>query len=192
MFLAGRAVLLAAVAACAVATAQDDGERLVIYEFASTTDAQQWRTVNDTVMGGVSTSTFRTPGNGIGVFSGYVSLENYGGFASVRSRPSFRDLSEWKGISLRVRGDGKSYKLGLKNNMSWNAVMYQASFQTTAGQWTEVRLPFTSCCTPQFRGRDVPEAPALDPSRILQISLMISEKQEGPFQIELDWISAYR
>lgn len=192
MYLTGRAMMLAAAATCAIATAQGDEGRMVIFEFQNSTDAQQWRTINDTVMGGVSSSSFRTPGNGIAEFRGYVSLENYGGFASVRSRPSFRDLSAYEGIALRVRGDGKSYKLGLTTDTSWNAVMYQASFETVAGEWVEVKLPFKSCCTPQFRGREVTDAPALDPSRILQISLMISEKQEGPFGLEIDWISAYK
>ena len=187
-----RAVLLMVASTCMMAMAQENETGLVMYEFSKSSDAAQWRTINDTVMGGVSNSSFQTRGNGIGVFSGYVSLENFGGFASVRSRPQFRDLSEWTGLVLRVRGDGKSYKLGLKNDMSWNSVMYQAAFKTVAGQWTEVRLPFGSCCTPQFRGRDVPDAPALDPSRILQITLMISEKQEGPFKLEIDWIGAYK
>ncbi len=192
MCFTGRAILFTAAATCTVALAQDDTDLLTLYEFSQSSDARQWRTINDTVMGGVSSSSFNTSGDGIGVFTGYVSLENNGGFASVRSRAQFRDLSDWTGLALRVRGDGRSYKLGLKNDMSWNSVMYQASFETVAGQWTEVRLPFKSCCTPQFRGRDVPDAPALDPSRILQISLLISDKQEGPFELEIDWIAAYK
>jgi len=192
MDLAGRTLMLAAGVLCAGAIAQGGPERLVIYEFSQSTDQQQWRRINDTVMGGVSSSSFQTPGNGIAMFEGYVSLENYGGFASVRSQPRFRDLSEWTGLALRVRGDGNSYKLALKLDANLDGIMYQASFPTTAGEWTEVQLPFASCCAPSFRGRDVPDAPALDPARILQISLMISDKQEGPFQLEIDWIAAYR
>lgn len=192
MCLVRRVLVLTAVLFCASAIAQEEEPRLVMYEFSRSSDANEWRTINDTVMGGVSSSTFRTPGDGIGVFAGHVSLENYGGFASVRSRPKFRDLSEWQGVALRVRGDGRSYKLGLKTDASWDSVIYQASFQTVAGQWMEVRLPFNTCCAPSFRGQDVPDAPALNPARIFQISLMISEKQEGPFQLEIDWIAAYR
>lgn len=42
-----------------------------------------WRIVNDTVMGGRSQSRFYQQ-DGVGVFEGFLSLENYGGFASVR------------------------------------------------------------------------------------------------------------
>jgi len=192
MHLAARALMLTAGLVCASAMAQEETDSLVLYEFSQPTDHQQWRRINDTVMGGVSSSSFQTPGNGIAVFAGYVSLENYGGFASIRSQPRFRDLSDWTGLALRVRGDGNRYILGLKNDTSWNSVMYQASFETVAGQWTEVRLPFANCCAPTFRGREVAEAPALDPTRIIQMSLMISDKQEGPFQLEIDWIAAYR
>ena len=186
------AAILVALTIPAGVWSEGEMESSVLYEFSQPTDSHQCRTINDTVMGGGSSSSFETPGNGIAVFSGNVSVENYGGFASVRSAPKFRDLSRWQGLALRVRGDGQSYRLGLKTDATWDGVMYQASFQTSADEWTEVRLPFGTCCTPKFRGRDVPDAPALDPSRIRQISLMISEKQEGPFRLEIDWIAAYR
>jgi len=184
--------MLAAGVVCASTMAQAEPEMLAIYEFSQTTDQNQWRRINDTVMGGVSSSSFNTAGDGIAVFAGYVSLENFGGFASVRSRPVFRDLSDWTGLALRVRGDGKTYRLGLKVDANLDGIMYQASFPTTAGEWTEVQLPFVSCCAPTFRGRNVPNAPPLDPARLLQISVMVSDKQEGPFQLEIDSISAYR
>ena len=188
----GMILVLVAGVICSTATGQEEVERLVIYEFAQSSDAQQWRTINDTVMGGASSSSFQTLGDGIASFKGYVSLENYGGFASVRSTPRFRDLSDWKGLALRVRGDGRTYRLSLKMDADWDGIMYQASFKTTDGEWTEVRLPFNTCCAPTFRGRNVPGAPPLDPSKIIQTSLIISDKQEGPFQLDVDWIAAYR
>ncbi|MFH1739553.1 MAG: CIA30 family protein, partial [bacterium] len=59
----------------------------VLFEFKHSDETTNWRTINDTVMGGVSNSEFRVEEEGIGVFSGSVSLENNGGFASVCSRP---------------------------------------------------------------------------------------------------------
>jgi hypothetical protein len=45
----------------------------------------KWRIVNDGVMGGLSTSNVRINDEGKISFSGNVSLDNNGGFASLRS-----------------------------------------------------------------------------------------------------------
>jgi len=166
-------------------------EDQMLFDFDQASDALGWRTINDTVMGGVSNSAMATTGEGSAVFSGYLSLDNYGGFASVRSRARLHDLSAYQGLALRVRGDGKRYTLSLKLDSALDGIMYQAPFQTVAGEWTEVRLPFASCCAPVFRGRQVPDTPPLDASKIMQFGLMIAEKQEGPFRLEIDWIRAY-
>ena len=80
----------------------------VLFDFANATNAA-WQVVNDDVMGGVSTSSFRIT-NGVAVFSGKVSLENNGGFASVRTLPARFDLGEASEFVLRVRGDGRRHK----------------------------------------------------------------------------------
>ena len=79
----------------------------VLFDF-SNTNAPAWQVVNDDVMGGVSTSSFRVT-NGIAVFRGEVSLENNGGFASVCSLPSRHDLAGCDAYVIRVRGDGRRY-----------------------------------------------------------------------------------
>ena len=45
----------------------------------------RWTSVNDVVMGGVSDSLMQVSEDGTGVFAGHLSLENNGGFASVRA-----------------------------------------------------------------------------------------------------------
>src|SRR5690606_39501342 len=47
---------------------------------------------------------------GIAVFQGTLSLENNGGFASVRSGAIEQDLGKTHGVVVRVRGDGKTYQ----------------------------------------------------------------------------------
>jgi hypothetical protein len=58
-------------------------------------------------MGGVSHSRLRHDAAGHAVFEGVVSLENNGGFASVRSRPLDLGVPGAANYSLEVRGDGK-------------------------------------------------------------------------------------
>ncbi|HIJ74983.1 MAG TPA: CIA30 family protein [Candidatus Hydrogenedentes bacterium] len=148
-----------------------------------------WRNIDDVVMGGVSRSQF-TVKDGVGIFEGNVSLENNGGFASARSEPRDVDLRGYTGLILRVRGDGKRYGLRLRTRADFDGVSYQAPLPTKAGEWQEVRIPFADF-KPVFRGQVVRGAPALDLENIKTFGFIISDKQEGPFKLEVKWVKAY-
>ena len=150
-----------------------------------------WQVINDDVMGGISTSQMRVSTNGTLVFEGRVSLENNGGFASVRSVPVLCDLTGCDAFSVRVRGDGRRYKFTVRTERRLDSAIYQAEFVTKAGEWEEHRLAFKEF-VPTFRGRVLSGRPPLDPSRIVSVGFLISDKQAGPFRLETDWIKALR
>ncbi|MEW5755544.1 MAG: CIA30 family protein [Pseudomonadota bacterium] len=100
----------------------------------STADLSTWRPINDGVMGGLSGSQIIATGNGTALFTGTVSLERNGGFASIRTDLQCRDLSEYSGLYLRVRGDGHRYRLRLRCDHGFDGVAYQAGFATQAIQ----------------------------------------------------------
>jgi monofunctional biosynthetic peptidoglycan transglycosylase len=148
-----------------------------------------WRSIDDAVMGGVSRSRF-TVEDGKGVFTGEVSLENNGGFASVRTDPRDLDLSVYAGIALRVRTDGKRYAFRLRMSEAFDGISYEAVIPPGADDWREVRLPFTAF-QPVFRGRSVPDAPKLDPAKLKTLGFMIADEQAGAYRLEIGWIKAY-
>lgn len=152
-------------------------------------DGVRWSVVNDGVMGGISRSAIRSTDAGTAVFSGTLSLENNGGFASVRMSTGGLDLTGRHGFLLRVRGDGRTYQLRLRNEDDWDGPAYRASFPTTAGEWTEIRLPFADF-EPTWRGRVLGDAPPLDPARIRQIGFLLADKRPGPFSLEIDRLLA--
>jgi monofunctional biosynthetic peptidoglycan transglycosylase len=166
-------------------------ESKTIVDFASPTKGPGWRIVNDGVMGGLSESQMSLTEAQTAVFEGEVSLENNGGFASVRSEPTDFALGEYRGLLFRVRGDGQRYQLRLRTDRSWDGIAYRFTFPTTRDEWTSVKVSFDKF-VPTFRGRRVPGAPALDPAQIRQIGFLISDKQEGPFRLEVASIKAYR
>ncbi|MBK9140732.1 MAG: CIA30 family protein [Verrucomicrobia bacterium] len=159
-----------------------------IFDFSRPGPLANWQVVNDDVMGGVSSSRFLAEGD-VAVFSGTVSLENNGGFASVRSSPGRWDLVGCQALVVRARGDGRRYKLTVRASTDPAAPLYQAAFTTTAGVWQEFRLPLESF-VPTFRGRTLAGEPPLDPRRIVSVGLLISDKQAGPFRLEVAWIGA--
>jgi hypothetical protein len=153
--------------------------------------AADWFVVNDGVMGGVSTSTMEVTADGTGVFAGRLSLENNGGFASVRTSPASGDLSAFAGLVLRVRGDGRRYQVRLRTDRRFDGLAYRAEFDTEAGRWITVVLPFDSF-DPTFRGYVPPDAPPLDPGAIRQLGLLIGDEREGAFRLEVQRIIAVR
>ena len=163
---------------------------MILFDFDSEAACNSWVPINDVVMGGASESRFDYVGGSTAKFSGIVSLKNSGGFASVRSTPSLHDLRRYSGLLLRVRGDGKQYKMNLKTEAALDGVQYQAVFTTQAGTWTEILIPF-STFVPMFRGMHTDDSSPLDPASIISFGLLISDKQEGPFRIDIDRISAY-
>jgi monofunctional biosynthetic peptidoglycan transglycosylase len=166
----------------------DTSSDKILFDFTTATNPPAWQVVNDDVMGGVSTSRFQVLTNGA-VFSGVVSLENNGGFASVRSSPVRQNLSGFDAFVVRVRGDGRRYKFTVRTETGFDTPIYQCGFTTKRGEWEEHRLPFKDF-VPTFRGRVLTDVPPLNPAKVSSVGFLISDKQDGPFQLEVAWIKA--
>lgn len=145
-----------------------------------------WSAIDDAVMGGLSSSRLVFATEGYADFIGTVSLANNGGFASVRSLPGAYSAPGMLSVRLRVRGDGRRYRLNLRTDDAWDGVSYQAALVPPVGQWGEVVLPIGEFA-PRYRGRAV-LAPALDPGRIRRLGLMIADRQPGPFRLSIGWL----
>ena len=141
--------------------------------------------VNDGVMGGVSESQMDVAEKT--TFSGKLSLENNGGFASVRMRWPFADdklKDNSKSLLLTVRGDGLRYQFRLRTHRGLDGASYVYSFKTTAGQQQVVRMNAADFM-PQYRGRQLTDQPLLRWSDVVQMGVLVGDKQMGPFAIEL-------
>ena len=134
--------------------------------------------VNDGVMGGVSQSSLRQDVDGM-FFEGVVSLENNGGFASMRSSVRFPQGTQL--IELIAKGDGKRYKLVLRTELA-PRVTYVADF-IALPTWQTYRFNLSQFKS-TFRGRDV-NAPTLSFSNVIDFGILISNNQAGSFAIQL-------
>ncbi len=176
------AVLLTALLTCTPTLSAADSN----LEFESGT--QGWQTVLDGVMGGLSTGRIEAGEGGTLRFSGELSLENNGGFSQVRTSVPQGTFEGATGIVLRVKGDGRNYQCDIRSSrLRLMAGGYQRVFATKAGEWTEVEIPFNECVANSF-GQRVRNAPSLDPASIESVGITLSDKKEGPFAIEVDWI----
>ncbi len=164
----------------------DDGGRM-LFNFAKPDVAQAWQPVNDGVMGGVSDGRFKITEQGTMDFFGTLSLENNGGFASMRSRRSDLGLKADDMLLIRLKGDGREYLLNLYVPTLKIAYSYRAAIPTKAGEWTEVKIPLKDCYATSF-GEKVPNSRPVDAPKVNSIGFMLSDKKAGPFRLEVAWV----
>ncbi|TXE05669.1 CIA30 family protein [Gelidibacter salicanalis] len=166
-------------------TSQDNS---VIYDFQSPQpDALSWHVVNDGVMGGLSKSKIVLTDKGNGLFTGAISTENNGGFATAKRSFLQKEVSQFDRINLRVKGDGKSYQLRIK---SYEAQQYSyvQKFKTS-GEWQMITLYFDQFY-PIYRGTSL-DRPNYDGKLMAEITFLIGNKRDESFALEIErmWLA---
>ena len=156
----------------------------IIFNFNKSSDIKNWIVIDDVVMGGKSSGSFKLNSDGYGVFLGDISLENNGGFSSVRYRFEKILINKSTKISVRIKGDGKKYQFRIKSN-SADYYSYISSFSTT-GEWQEIEIPLKDMY-PSFRGRKL-DQPNFSNDAIEEITFLIGNKNKEKFQLLIDKI----
>ena len=147
-----------------------------------------WNIVNDTVMGGRSSSRWLSNSSSTSTFEGFLSLQNNGGFASVRHDLEKIDLTNTEGIYLKVKGDGRKYQFRIRSQASrW--ANYSQEFKTKEGKVQTFYLPYKDFKA-GWRGRSITDLPVLIGKDIKGIGLFLGDKIEGKFKLEVTDIAA--
>ena len=158
----------------------------LLFDFTNDDPKQNWIVVNDNVMGGRSEGGFSFKKKRL-LFSGTTNT-NGGGFSSILTKPSDFDLGDKTGLHIRYKGDGRTYKLGVR--LEGKSVSYRSNF-TSGNGWQEVKIPFDEMDV-SWRGRPLSkEEHPLIKSKIRSIEFMIYDKQDGPFKLQVDWVKSY-
>ncbi|QDO93907.1 CIA30 family protein [Formosa sediminum] len=152
-----------------------------IFKFNKTAHTSLWTTVNDNVMGGKSSSHFSLNKVGHGVFEGDVSLEDNGGFASVKYRFNALDTAGFSKIILNVKGDGKRYQFRIKDRAT-NKHAYISYFTATT-EWQHITIYITDMY-PTFKGQKL-DLPNFNASHIEEVAFLIANKKEEHFKLEI-------
>lgn len=143
--------------------------------------------VNDSVMGGKSSSQFEIKDKGI-QFMGNVSLRNNGGFASLRMLWPFKAAIGYHKLQLKLTGDGKTYQFRIRTNRGFDGAAYAYEFKTVKDKSTIVEMDVEQF-VPSFRGRVLRDMPLLSLEDVQQMGLLIADKQVGGFAIEIESLS---
>jgi len=156
----------------------------VLFDFNIDSSLSEWTIVNDGVMGGISKSEMIINKDGNAQFSGSVSLDYNGGFASVRYNPNKIDVSSAEAIVIRCKGVPNRYQIRTKSSSKERHSYIQ--YINVTEEWQEIEIAMKEMY-PQFRGYelDMPNYPKID---LEEFAILIANKRYEDFQLEIDWI----
>ncbi|WP_159950590.1 CIA30 family protein [Polaribacter septentrionalilitoris] len=157
----------------------------IIFDFTTNANTSNWRVVDDVVMGGKSNGDFKLNKDGFGEYSGKISLENNGGFSSLRYRFKEKSIKGFSKVILKIKGDGKKYQFRIKKDSN-DSHSYISSFSTN-GNWQTIEINLSEMY-PAFRGR-VLDMENLSSDSIEEVAFLIGNKKEEDFRLYIDKIS---
>jgi hypothetical protein len=167
-----------------------------------------WKSLNDTIMGGSSLAKCRSSEKGLFLEGNLV--EEGGGFVSCRS-PIFDkpfDLSKYSGLILDVEGEGRTLKFAIAcekkplslSNLLKGDIRWVASIPTKINGASRIKIPFKSL-EPARRAKPVRLPLSFDPTCINRFQLLHSKFGQpgkmnsgflaGPIKVLIKSISAY-
>lgn len=152
-------------------------------------DHNPWQTVNDGVMGGLSSGGSTLEG-GILTFKG-VTNTNGGGFSSVRLSIPRGALAGAEYLKVHMKRDSRAYSMTLRTNA--RSLGRRIAFRgpilgSPEGAWGDGIVSFDTLKA-SIWGRAVPNA-VFDPSEAVEIGLIIYDGEDGPFVTQLKRIEA--
>jgi len=155
-------------------------ESTVLANFAEPEAIDGWFVQNDTVMGGVSSSTVKWDDGDL-VFSGVLSTENNGGFASTRG-PILEAITEpvFDAISVESQGDGRTYLLQVRTDT--DSYIQRFTPQSTMANST---LALDDFVATDWRLEPLANRPPLTSNAIRQLAIYLLDKQVGEFVLRV-------
>ena len=167
-----------------------------------------WKSLNDTIMGGSSHASCRSSDKGLFLEGNLV--EEGGGFVSCRS-PIFDkpfNLSKYSGLIIDVEGEGRTLKFAIAcekkplslSNLLKGDIRWVASIPTYKKGVSRIKVPFKNL-EPARRAKPVRLPLRFDPTCVNRFQLLYSKFGQpgkinsgfspGPIKIFIKSISAY-
>ena len=167
-----------------------------------------WKSLNDTIMGGSSRANCRSSDKGLFLEGNLV--EEGGGFVSCRS-PIFNkpfNLSKYSGLILDIEGEGRTLKFAIAcekkplslSNLLKGDIRWVASIPTNKKGVSRIEVPFKNL-EPARRAKPVRLPLRFDPTCVNRFQLLYSKFGQpgkinsgfspGPIKVLIKSISAY-
>jgi len=158
-------------------------------DFGEEKGGQDWRALNDGVMGGLSRSAIEFTANSLR-FSGEVSLANNGGFASLRSTFGARDLSDYESLTVRLRATGQTFAFVLETSSRWFDPNFKYVLRPEkVGEWETFTIPLADFKAYRVGRRMNRSMSPEDQAQVIRLGFITDDKQAGSFELEVDYLA---
>lgn len=158
-----------------------------IIDFGKQTGGQYWSVTNDRVMGGLSKGNAWLSDSTV-VFKGEVSLDNNGGFSSLRSPYYSLDLSRYQSAEVRLKASGLNFSITFAKNRRFYIPNYKYIMKLESNQWEVVTFDLTELREYRIGNATGKTITPSDLKSLIGISFINEGKEEGPFVLEVDYI----
>lgn len=171
---------------------------MILFAFMGTTKEQtkidfgsektnSWSVINDGVMGGRSLGKVNYENNFMH-FTGNISLENNGGFSSLKSPFGNFDLSSYKRVEIRYRSSEIPMAFTMEVSRAWYETYYRSALPSTKGEWETLELPLN-----EFQGQSVGRKTGTklgknELEQIIRLGFINEGKGPGNFDFEVDYL----
>lgn len=159
-------------------------QRKTLFKFSPGVDLSCWTVVNDGVMGGKSEGHLELTEEGFGKFFGNVSLENFGGFTSIKCELPYTLVNDNPQLAIRVKGDGTSYQFRIKHSPD-DMLSYGNMFRTSS-EWRTIYISLAAL-VPQWRGKSI-KLPRFHHEGLSEFTILIANRKNESFELLIDKI----
>ena len=159
----------------------------LLFDFGKHNSQLNWSIINDTVMGGKSQASVLVNDNSVFV-QGTLSLENNGGFSSYRSPIGNYDLSKYSYMDIRLNTHGRTFGIMLETSRIFYKPHYKTNINT-GSDWNTITIPLNDFLEYRLGNPTGSKISVKELQNIIRIGCILLDKQEGPFQLEIDAIS---
>ena len=163
----------------------------LIFDFGEGKNFGRWSIINDGVMGGLSQSQAKLDEDAL-LFSGNVSLKNNGGFVSLRGALGDYDLSEYRFCEIRYKSDtDRKFELLIEKETPFYLPKFRAKFGSKTQDWVTITIPLKDLEISRMGATIRQGIDAKDLNDIQRIGFILADKQEGSFQLWIDYLKFY-
>lgn len=156
-------------------------------DFGNGKSGSTWQIINDGVMGGLSEGTAILTDSSL-YYSGRISLDNNGGFSSLRSRFGAMDLSEYETVTIRFRSEGQPFAFVLETSRVWYQPSYRYKFATAGDEWKTATMPLSEFKETRIGRETGAKISDGQLGEVIRMGFINTGKYESEFELEIDYI----
>ena len=156
-------------------------------DFGQETGGQDWQIINDGVMGGLSKGQAELSAETM-IFRGSVSLENNGGFTSLRGPLKDYDFSNFEKMTIKYRSKGQDIAFRMQLDERWFIPNFKTNLPDTNNEWQTMTTPLSEFGQYRIGKPTGRKMSPKDMADIIRLGFITNSKKASDFEFEVDFV----